>query len=624
MGIYEKNLKTLAKYYPEMDVMIKEAKDNLQPDLEILEEVSCDGEVILKIKRGDRICYLNGRRNAKEPAQVWVKTLGELQRNAPVFIVGVGNPSYLRELVEQTEKRIAIIVYEPSLQIFLKFLEMVDIESWMEKHLLVFWVEGIRDMDAEHVKGIFQTLFSYETLNFSRSLILPNYDVLFTEKIVDYMRIRRDIVLNEVLQFNTKEIFSHIMVRNLFSNVKYLCDGYKTTQLVEVIPRDIPGIVVAAGPSLNKNIQELKHAKGKAFIIAVDTAMKPLLDAGIEPDMFAVIDAMKPLELVKIEKARSIPLLTMLNAAPEVLDYHTGMKFFFNQGYEFAEKIFRKSKWKEGEVSCGGSVATSVFSLLYKIGINTIILVGQDLAYTDNKSHADGTFHEVMEQVDTSKFRMVEGNYEKEVPTRSDFKVFIDWYNMYIEGCKNYREGFRVINATEGGAKINNTEVMALKDAIEKECTKEVDIQACLRQLPPMLDEEGRTWAVEHLQSMPKEFVGVSKEANKIKKQYLKLDKICDKKKIDNKEYLHILKELEKHIQLLEQNEAYQLIEITMNSAKSILRNEQFLSEESVQEEGKEIARKGILYMENVVKMADVFKEYAQEVFSEEALAVQD
>ena len=99
---------------------------------------------------------------------------------------------------------------------------------------------------------------------------------------------------------------------------------------------------------------------------------------------------------------------------------------------------------------------------------------------------------------------------------------------------------------------------------------------------------------------------------------------ISDKKKIDNKEYLHILKELEKHIQLLEQNEAYQLIEITMNSAKSILRNEQFLSEESVQEEGKEIARKGILYMENVVKMADVFKEYAQEVFSEEALAVQD
>ena len=74
----------------------------------------------------------------------------------------------------------------------------------------------------------------------------------------------------------------------------------------------------------------------------------------------------------------------------------------------------------------------------------------------------------------------------------------------------------------------------------------------------------------------------------------------------------------------MEQNEAYQLIEITMNSAKSILRNEQFLSEESVQEEGKEIARKGILYMENVVKMADVFKEYAQEVFSEEALAVQD
>ena len=68
------------------------------------------------------------------------------------------------------------------------------------------------------------------------------------------------------------------------------------------IPREMPAIIVSAGPSLNENIEELKKAKNKAFIIAVDTAMKPLLRNGIIPDMYAIIDGTKPLELVAVEE----------------------------------------------------------------------------------------------------------------------------------------------------------------------------------------------------------------------------------------------------------------------------------------------------------------------------------
>ena len=75
MTMYEKNLKTLADYYPEMDQRIMEARAEQKQVLEIFEETSCDGEKILKIKKDDRICYLNGKRNAVEAAQSWVKTL---------------------------------------------------------------------------------------------------------------------------------------------------------------------------------------------------------------------------------------------------------------------------------------------------------------------------------------------------------------------------------------------------------------------------------------------------------------------------------------------------------------------------------------------------------------------
>lgn len=615
MTIYEENLKTLATAYPQMDELIEESKKKLESQLEIIEEESYTGEKILKIKKENRVCYLNGKRNTIEPAEMWVGSLGTLATNAPVFMMGLGNPFYLRELVEQTENKITIIIYEPSIQIFFKFLETIPLQQWMEKHLIVFCVKGIEGMDDKAMRGLMQRIIRYEMIPYSRKLILPNYDILFPEEAVEFLQMIRDFSHAEVVQYNTQMLFSTLTVKNLLANIRYLCDGYKTTQLVEVIPRDIPGIVVAAGPSLNKNIRELKKAKGKAFIVAVDTAIKPLLAEGIVPDMFAIVDGGKPLELIQKEEAKNIPLLTSMNANSEVLEYHTGMKFFYNEGYGIADKIMFKSKKNFGTVSTGGSVATSVFSLLYKIGLTRIILVGQDLAYTNNKSHADGTFADVMGEENTKSYIMVEGNVEKEVPTTDTLKTYLDWYEKYIKDIQEIDSNLRVINATEGGAKIKNTEIMTLREALEQECDKEVDIQECLSRLQPMLDEESRKWTEDYLNSIPDEFNRLAKDAKKAKSLYVKLDEVCSKKNMDSKEYLSILKRIEKIIKKIESNEVYQMITLTMVNAQYILWNEQFLHEDSVQKEGKEIARKGILYTENVFKMAQLFQEFSKEIY---------
>lgn len=620
MTVYEKNMKTLAHYYSRMDELIEQAKKDCQEELEIFEETAYDNTTILKVKKDQKTRYLSGKRGTAEPAGVWIQTLGKLETNAPILMFGSGNPAYLKELVETTDTRITIFIYEPSLQIFLKFLELADLEKWMEKHSIIFWIPALQKMDEAFLKYSLEKLLTYEMLNYSKRIILPNYEVLFPEEAVQFVKICRDIVARETVQYNTRNAFSGVTAENLLRNARYLCDGYKTTQLTDVIPRDIPGIVVAAGPSLNKNIMELKNAKGKAFIIAVDTAIRPLLNAGIIPDMFATIDGLKPPELVKTEEAKKIPLMATLNASTEIMDYHTGMKFFWNEGYQFADQIFAKSGQPAGGVSCGGSVATNAFSLLYMIGIKTVILVGQDLAYTGNRSHADGTFHDVMEEQDTSKFPLIEGNYEEWLPTESNLKMYRDWYNNYIEGCIGQHEDFRVINATEGGAKINHTEIMTLKEAVAQECTKEVDIQACLQRLHPMLNEENRKWAVEYLYHLIEEFQELQNSARQIQKLYHRLDQICNRKNIDAKEYLKILEKLKKKTGAIEKLDVYQLVRITMNRAQYILWNEQFRQEDSWQEEGKEIARKGILYMENVEEAAGLFKEVAQETYTKENL----
>ncbi len=625
MTQYEKNLRTLSKHYSSFDRLIELGREKLEESLTLKEEIADDGNIVLKIEKDNRVCYLNGKRNTTDAAKIWVKSLGELKQNTTVLMFGTGNPSYLEELVKQTKNRIIIIVYEPSFQIFLKFLEMVDLEYWMEKHSIVFWVGELEGMDYKNLSGIVRQTMKYEMLIYLKHFVLPNYELLFKKESVEFIRMCRDIAVEETVQYNTNMIFSKVIVKNLLVNVKHLCTGYKTTQLLDVISPGMPGILVAAGPSLNRNIKELKRAKGKAFIVAVDTAIKPLLSEGIVPDMFAIIDGMKPLDLFEAEGAQDIPMMTALDAASEVLDYHTGKKFFYNEGYEFAERIFRESGKMSGGVASGGSVATNAFSLLYMLGINTIILVGQDLAYTNNKSHADGTFHEVMEEHDTSRFMMVEGNTEEKVPTTTGFKIFLDWYKNYIAGCKQHKEDrgetFRVINATEGGAKIEGTEIMTLRQAIDDVCTEEFDITERIQSLKPMLDEEKRVWAEKYLTDISEEFHKLALLAGKVKNMYKKLERLCSRKKIDHREYLDILDKLNKNIEEIKAMSVYQLISITMVNASYILRSEQYLSEKTLQKEGQEIARKGILYMENVKSIAEAFEEYAEEIFGKKECA---
>lgn len=623
MEIFEENLKTLSSYYPQMDELIGEAKEKFEPELEIIEEAAYDGERIIKVTKENRTCYLNGKRNPEEPAKIWVETLGELAANSPIFIMGLGNPAYLQELVEHAKDRLAIFVYEPSFQIFLDFLEHVPLKRWMEKHLIVFWVKGIEGMDDKAMGGMVERILRYETISHYRKLILPNYDVLFPEEAVAFLRKINDSMSSEIVNYMTQMRFANVTIKNLLDNVKYLCDGYKTTHLVNVIPNDIPGIVVAAGPSLNKNIHELKRAKGKAFIVAVDTAIKPLIAAGIIPDMFAIVDGKKPLDLIKKEEAKEIPLVTTINASSDILKYHTGMKFFYNESYVIAEQILMHGDRQYGGVDTGGSVATSAFSLLYKIGLTRIILVGQDLAFTDNKSHADGTFEKVMKEENTAGFIMVEGNVEKEVPTTGSLKIYLDWYEKYIADIREReKEEYHIINATEGGAKIKGTEIMTLHDAIERECTKEVDIQECLSHLSPMLDEDSRKWAVEYLDGIPKEFQRLAQDARKARKLYEKLDKVCDKKHIDSKEYLSVLKKIEKMVKKIESNTVvYQLVNETMVGQRYVLLSEQFEHKDSVQEEGKEMAREGMIYTKYICELASLFGEYMKELREKEALA---
>ncbi len=610
-GLKDRNLKELERRFPGICKIIEKKKAKLLEEEAVMieEETAFTGEQILVVKKGERRLYLAGRRDPRAHPINQISVLGKIVPYAPIFVLGMGNIHYLKELAAQADKSVVILLYEPLFSVFYKQLERIDFQEVFGKRTVVLVIEGI---NGEGFGGIVGTMLQGDKVPLMKYFVLPNYVELCKDRVNWFLEelLKRSEEYN--MNVGTQMLFSPYQAENFYRNVKYLLTGYKAFQLLSVMPDGIPAFVVSAGPSLNKNIKELRRAKNKSFIIAVDTALKPLLNAGIVPDMFATLDGKKPLDLVKTEQARKIPLLTMITAAHKIMDYHTGKKFFYQEGYQYIDRLFQMNKKTLEGFPTGGSVATLAFSLACHLGFRKIIFVGQDLAYTDNKSHVDGAFQEKMQEENTEKFLKVPGNYADEVPTLKNLDSYRKWFEDYIEWWEAGHE-VEFINATEGGAKIKGTKLMPLSDVVDQECTKEIDIGACIDSLEPLFHEKEQKKILDYFHDTPRQVHKIISLAKEGKKLYVQLDRLCSNKNMDKTAYLKILKRVKRNRKEIEKNPNYQLIRESMVKAEQIILSGQYLIRESIEEEGKELARQGMKYMELLEEYTRIIEGFAEE-----------
>ncbi|MDE7313457.1 MAG: DUF115 domain-containing protein [Eubacterium sp.] len=621
-NLRSRNLKALEKRYPGICQIIDEKREALlkKEALSIVEEDAFTGEKILVVKKEERRLYLAGRRDPRAHPKNQISVLGRIVINAPVFIVGIGNICYLEELEHAADKSISILLYEPMFSVFDKQLERVDFEKILGSYTVALIIEGINESELNSMAYM---MLQGDRIPLMKYFVLPNYVELCRDRVNWFL----DVLVNNSESYytgiGTRLHFSPYQAENFYHNVQYIRKGYQAFQLYEKIPQDIPAFVVSAGPSLNKNIKELKRAKNRSFIIAVDTAVKPLLKEGILPDMFATLDGIKPLELVDIEQARRIPLLTKVTGAHAIMDYHKGKKFFYNEGFTYVNRLFEiNDKTSQGFLT-GGSVATMAFSLVCHLGFRKIIFVGQDLAYTDNKSHADGTFQEVMPKEDTEKFIKVPGNYTEEVPTLKNLNGYRKWFEQYISEWKKKRET-EFINATEGGAKIEGTKLMALSEVIDQECTKEVDIKACIDSLEPVFNEKEQERILAFFHDTPKQVHEIKMLAVEGKKLYEQLDRLCKKGNLDKKAYSKILKKVKHNRKKIEENPNYQLLNQSMAKAEQIICSGQHLRRNTIEDGGRELARQGKIFMELLEECAEAIEEFTRKTVGNAGEQVKD
>lgn len=488
MNYYNYNLEQLKKYKKNLYDKILQLED-LIIDEDIESVQAKDGNRYIQIKKDNKVIRLNSNYRPVDQAKKWVEQYKLNDMYQVITMFGLGNGMFVRELLNKVTSTDMILIYEPSKEIFIHALHSYDLSDIIVAENISLSIEGINDAEFHNV--IQQAIY---WINLHSQVLCqhPQYIELFEESYLNFLKEIKAQNERTIVNRNTVGYLGVYESKNTIKNIKYIKESNTVMELYDRIPKHIPAIIVAAGPSLDKNVETLKKAKGKSVIISTDRALNVLLNHEIEPDFIITLDPIKPLEYFTTREDIDIPLMYRIEANPEILDHHKGRKFIFHSE-RFIKNIYDRLNKSIADLNPGGSVATAAFSVCVSLGFEHIILVGQDLAYgSNNLTHAGEK--NIEDRYDEGI--MVQGIDGNMVKTRFDWISFINWFQDAIALYNN----IDVIDATEGGAKIEGSRIMTLQQVVDNYCTEEIDCNKIVEDLPLSMSESDVKILTEYIE----------------------------------------------------------------------------------------------------------------------------
>lgn len=579
MSYYQQNIELLREKRPgfyELYEKCISSRERAYPCEEIISGEAKDGNNIFQVRRDGQTVRLNSPYRPLQEAERWAAQFsGEnIKVNAVMF--GIGNGIFPRELLRKLRQDAKLFLVEPCVDIFRLAMEQQDMRDIIADERILFCFE---DINPDGFFDLFRKNTHWTNLETQIICHHTGYEILFQEAYRDFLRSVQKASQTAQVNKDTQAYFSKKVVPNMIENLIYLKEGRIITDYVNKFPRDIPAIIVAAGPSLDKNIEELKRAQGKAFILAVDTAMRHLIKHEIMPDAMITLDVGKPFRYMNDPILKDIPLFCIFESNHEIMEFHQGIKIWF-QGGPFQKGLFSMFDKNFVAYNAGGSVATAAFSVCAALEFERIVLVGQDLAYQGDITHAGGAISHVLNE--KRGVKMIEGIDGNPVKSRHDWIIYLDWFEEAIAFIKDQTE---VIDATEGGAMIHGSKIMTLVDVIDDYCKHEVDCASILQGQAPVFTEE--------------EYALVVEEIKKYSPELSEMERMAEQAAKDCKKALHLLEKDPQNIKLdrmqkrvlettsqISEYEIYELVDIYMSQiANQYLSGVFVVSDDSHQDE---------------------------------------
>jgi len=297
----------------------------------------------------------------------------------------------------------------------------------------------------------------------------------------------KELLKNDPFLKLWEDNYSQNFLKGFFGSLKtkplmFLVNTYQYQRL--------PVLLVAAGPSLDRNVKKIQEFKDRFIIVCADVALFKMLQYNIKPDFVVNIDPHESISRFwKDFDTSELCLVCPTTINPKALELWKGRIFFFNQTDRAGEPKGVLLKKLTKATSGWGSIYNQFFvgatMLQFSMILNPakILLAGYDFGYTDDKAYCDGLldikiylndvpvgsdeYNQWMEKVKAAEIkREVQARLSngQDIWTSNTLLFYKNEFVKLIQSSK-----LPVVNCTEGGIL---TEIirMPLEKAVQEYC----------------------------------------------------------------------------------------------------------------------------------------------------------
>ncbi|MBI1190596.1 MAG: DUF115 domain-containing protein [Tepidisphaera sp.] len=481
--LLEKNLAIIARRSP----LAAERIRATLPSPAIRLESAPDGGLTGVVLDGPTSRQLASRRGPIAEGRALAATV-DIIASAATVVTGFGVGHHVAALAMRLKQDGAIFVFEPDVALLRAVFEQSDCTPWLGASNIVIIT------DADDTGAMAAGTQGLEALLASGTKILqhpPSKARLadqadrFIANFTGVMKAVRTMVVTTLVQMD-------VTVRNLTQNIRWYATAPGIRDLRDAA-KGRPAIIVAAGPSLRRNIDLLSQPgiRDRVVIIAVQTVLRPLLAKGIRPHFVTALDyheiSRRFYEGLSAADVEGVTLVAEPKCNPAILAAWPGALRCVAD--DTLDRILGESLYRPlGKLTPGATVAHLAYYLARHLGCDPAIFIGQDLGFTDGQYYAPGAaIHQVWsnELNDFNTLEMLEwqrimrlGSQLRPATDTLGRRIYTDeqmsTYLVQFERdfLRDTHDGLLIIDATEGGVAKRHTLPMTLAHALDAYATQ--------------------------------------------------------------------------------------------------------------------------------------------------------
>jgi len=423
----------------------------------------------------------------------------DLVEHAVVVVFGFGAGYHVKVLAQRMKRTGVIVVFEPDVALLRAVFERIECASWLTEANVV-WITDAEDRAAVAAKLDGSESILAQGVTFlehpASRRRLGSAPAQFSELFRNYMSTAKTTLMTTLIR-------SVDTVRNLLLSI----DHYATAGGVADLSRacaDMPAVVVSAGPSMHRAIEALAQpgVRDRCIIIAVQTTLKPLLNAGIKPHFVTALDyheiSRRFYEQLDPRDVQDVTLIAEPKVHPIVLDVYPGPVRCCASG--FLDALLGPLKRDMGNLRAGATVAHLALYVADLLGCNPIALAGQDLGFSDGLYYAPGIAIEDVWAPELGPFntvemmqwqriarhrghlQQVEDVHGRTIYTDAQMLTYLRQFERDFAELK--QRGVTIIDVGEGGVPKQHTTAMPIDRFLDQHAAEPIQPPAVPSQQP--------------------------------------------------------------------------------------------------------------------------------------------